>query len=125
MRKPKHPWANRTMLHGIYFTLCLTEKQFEEVCRHLSVSAKWSDINHASTYHFNGPKHVSVVAVRDWKTRSINQVLSLIVHEAVHVWQNTKAVIGEDNPGREIEAYALQNITQELFELFDVLSKRA
>jgi hypothetical protein len=41
----------------------------------------------------------------------------------MHVWQETKRMIGEDSPGKEIEAYAMQNITQELFDLFDRLSK--
>lgn len=42
-------------------------------------------------------------------------VASIIVHEAVHIWQYTCEMIGEDKPGVEQEAYAIQYISQELF----------
>lgn len=38
--------------------------------------------------------------------------IGLAVHEATHVWQLSKAAMGEETPGREIEAYAIQWITQ-------------
>ncbi|MDP1931926.1 MAG: hypothetical protein Q8L60_10760 [Gammaproteobacteria bacterium] len=126
MKKTTHPWANRSLLQGVYFTLCLTEKQFNAVCKHLSVEADFNHSHHGTTYHFeSGDKNVSVVVIRNWKDRDRNAVLGLIAHEAMHVWQETKRIIGETNPGREIEAYAMQNITQELFELYDKLSRKS
>lgn len=119
----KHPWANRSLLQGVQYTLCLTEDQFNSACKSMAVVAEFNNGDHATTYHFeNGKRRACIVVVRDWQSRSKNEVLALLVHEAVHVWQETKLLIGESAPGREIEAYALQNITQELFDLFDRFS---
>lgn len=38
--------------------------------------------------------------------------MSVIVHEAVHVWQEIELIMGEKQAGREIEAYAVQWISQ-------------
>lgn len=45
-------------------------------------------------------------------------VVGLIVHEAVHVWQNIRRDIGEVNPSPEFEAYAMQNIVMSLCESY-------
>lgn len=46
------------------------------------------------------------------------EVLGLLVHEAAHVWQMIRAHIGERAPGDEMDAYALQAISQELIAAF-------
>lgn len=45
-------------------------------------------------------------------------IIGLIVHEATHIWQEIQEVIGEDKPGREMEAYAMQAIVQELLTAY-------
>lgn len=44
--------------------------------------------------------------------RSVEQVAGLIAHEAIHIAQHLWEAIGEENPGREAEAYLVQQITQ-------------
>jgi hypothetical protein len=53
----------------------------------------------------------------------LEQVYALLVHEAVHIWQDVKHRIGEDNPSSEFEAYAIQNISQELMLAYKLLTK--
>ncbi|MEI1687074.1 hypothetical protein V8P55_02170 [Acinetobacter baumannii] len=47
------------------------------------------------------------------------QVYGLLLHEAVHVWQIVKRRMGEREPSVEFEAYSIQAIAQDLFEMFE------
>jgi hypothetical protein len=41
-----------------------------------------------------------------------------LVHEAVHVWQRVRDFLGPGDLGREMEAYAIQNIAAELMRAY-------
>ncbi len=43
-------------------------------------------------------------------------IAALLVHEAVHVWQQYIKDIGEDKPGYEQEAYGIQMISESLMK---------
>lgn len=45
-------------------------------------------------------------------------VVSILVHESVHVWQGYCEYISEDKPSREFEAYSIQGIHKELMRQF-------
>lgn len=45
-------------------------------------------------------------------------VIGLIVHEAAHVWQGARDVMGERDPSPEFEAYALQYIVLNLLSAY-------
>lgn len=44
------------------------------------------------------------------------QVYALLVHEAVHIWQRVKELLGEHSPSAEFEAYSIQRISLELID---------
>jgi hypothetical protein len=46
------------------------------------------------------------------------EIAGILVHEAVHIWQEYCDFYGEDKPGREQEAYAIQFIAHELMTEF-------
>lgn len=46
------------------------------------------------------------------KKRNNIEIAGLCAHEAVHVWQKVKSIIGEDEPGLEQEAYFIQYVMQ-------------
>ena len=47
------------------------------------------------------------------------EVHALLAHEAVHVWQEWASRIGEDKPGAEQEAYAVQWISLKLMNAWE------
>ena len=121
----KAQWLDRCLLESPYFyTLCTTKKHFRKVLRHLRIK-KSSRPSFLSTEHANatvhffqscGPdKHAAVVCIGGLKGRNRLDVLALLVHEAVHIWQEIRAVYGESCAGREEEAYSVQRIAQSLF----------
>ena len=57
-----------------------------------------------------------MICVSGTKEHTTAQVYALLVHEAVHMWQEARARIGEIAPSQEFEAYAIQALSQRLFE---------
>jgi hypothetical protein len=128
-----HPWLDRTLMYcSLHYTLCLTEDAFKRVLKHLSVApeetppfvSNWH--SNATTHHFEhreSSKKSAVICLRGWEDKTGVQIACLLVHEAVHIWQEHCLDIGEHKPGAEQEAYAIQNIAQTLMESFVEQSK--
>lgn len=55
---------------------------------------------------------VCIITMEKAKDKSPEMVAALIAHEAVHVVQELWDAIGEHEPGREAEAYLVQQIVQ-------------
>jgi hypothetical protein len=73
----------------------------------------------ATAHHFsNDGSLLCVVCLRDHEGRDPVEIAGLLVHEAVHAWQEWCDFYGEKTPGREQEAYAVQAIAQELMAEF-------
>ena len=103
-----------------YLTLCLSESDFKQALKHCKIyqdcewiKTKWS---HATAHHLDNGKgeRVCIVCINASGERTPIEIAGLLVHEAVHVWQDYCARIGEDAPGVEQEAYGIQSIAQEL-----------
>ncbi len=61
----------------------------------------------------------AVVQLGDTSERKQIEEYGLLLHEAVHVWQFVKRRMGEREPSVEFEAYSIQAIAQDLFEMFE------
>lgn len=121
----KTRWLDRRIAApGPHLALCLSEDEFRAALRHLKVqdAVPWISNEHSSAtaHHIRGSdgRAVVVVCLSDWQGRSPIEVAGLLVHEAVHVWQGYCEDIGEEKPGSEQEAYAIQSIAQELMAEF-------
>lgn len=117
----KGKWLDRTLLEFDYYTLCTTKKQYRQVLKHLKVRPAdapaflYTERSNASVHHFvQDGKRAHVVCLGPTEGKDDDQVIALLVHEAVHLWQEFKAAIGEAAPGAETEAYAIQSISQSL-----------
>lgn len=59
---------------------------------------------------------LAVVCLKEDLPLTAEEIYGLLVHEAVHLWQAHCRWLGEDKPGEETEAYAIQKIAGELIK---------
>lgn len=79
----------------------------------LFVSAKAFATTHCLTS--KNKSFWTVIVCLDMKkcrTATAACVPAVLAHEATHVWQYAKEKIGEEKPGSEVEAYAIQYFTE-------------
>lgn len=123
----KNNWLTREIhCSALSYTLCTTEAQFHaEIKRFALPRPDWppflSNSHSNATTHFfdqNGTgQHCAIVCLpppEAKQKRTGVQIACLIVHEAVHIWQNHCEMIGEKAPSSEFEAYGVQSIAQAL-----------
>lgn len=117
-------WLDRRIAApGPYLALCLSEAEYEAAMRRLKVKhcGPWISTPQAdaTTHHLSNEGSLAcVVCLRDHQGRDPVEIAGLLVHEAVHAWQEWCDYYGERTPGREQEAYAVQAIAQELMAEF-------
>jgi hypothetical protein len=122
-------WLDRTLIRGDYLCLCTTEAEFAKELRRMKYLApwpKWIDDDALATTHYlvSGKGHrASIVCIAPNNMEGI-AVATLLVHEAVHVVQEYCRYIGEELPGIEFQAYAIQEVSARLmFAYSDTLLK--
>lgn len=123
-------WLDRRIaVAGPYLTLCLTEKEFAKALSHCGIKEAVpftaTTHSHATTHICTNQKSelVCIVTMRGYQGRDPIEVAGLLVHEAVHVWQEHCKRMGESEPASEQEAYGIQAVAQELMAEFVRLTK--
>lgn len=128
MAKKDSMWLDRALfVTPFYYRLCLTEKDFHDTLYKMKLDPRvWPPF--VSDWHTNATVHVfedkienqviATVNLSGYETRSGVEIAGILVHEAVHLWQETKKYYGEHEPSAEVEAYAIQTISQRLMESF-------
>jgi hypothetical protein len=132
-KRESYLWLNRRIAAGgPHLTLCLSQAEFESACVTLGVktmSKHAISVHSSATTHFfrnkNDGQRAAIVCLGDTKGDNAIEIAGLLVHEAVHVWQDYASDIGEVNPGEEQEAYAIQAIAQELMAEYARRKRRA
>lgn len=127
-------WCDRRLVESPYhLALCLDEKAYISATRRMKIKRSdlppWiiSPVADATLHTFHNHDHgnlCAIVCLRERDGIDRNQVASLLVHEAVHLWQEIKVAIGEREPSKEFEAYSVQRIFQELIYAYDSLKAR-
>lgn len=124
------PWLERNTLVLPHLLLCGTEADYKKAVKHCNVHqpGEWLREN------FNGCTHtleskgkitcIVCINFEDAAKHPIHEVLGIIAHEGMHVYQSFIESIGERNPSREFEAYSVQMIIQRLFESYLIQTKR-
>lgn len=125
-------WLNRSLVNGPYLKLCVNEKQFRAALRHLELPRGQWPKNFVTpgagattwTFEKDGGDVCCVVCFPLVKHSKIS-IHGLLVHEAVHVWQQARdTMIKEVRPISEFEAYAIQSISETLMDAYERESKR-
>lgn len=129
----KVQWLERDLIRGPYIALVQSEKAFYKAMKHCNISkadaGPWIKTGHSdATVHFlDAPDggQTCIVAIRVKKKTTPDQIVGLLVHESVHIWQRFKRRIGEHEPSDEFEAYSIQAIAQRLIAAYsDQKAKR-
>lgn len=125
MRVKEVIWCNRGW-QPVEFGFCPSKGAWKREMRKMGYSPEsYPDTAAcATTFTKNGKKKV-IITVRDGaeKTHTLIEVVGLLVHEGVHVWQEIKQSMGEGSPSIEFEAYSVQAIAQELMAAFKASRK--
>ena len=97
-----------------YF-LVTSEKQFKKVLRSLHIyDSSFLPSGAMACCSIYEEQGVAVICLKEEATAE--EATSLLIHEAVHLWQAHCRWLGEDRPGDETEAYAIQKIASELIK---------
>ena len=118
--KQKYKWLDRRVSRpGPYLTLCLSEDELSSALRGRTkenIAFPAFGAKCTTLHQDNTDELCSIVSVSKHSQKKCNaiELAGLLVHEAVHVWQQYAADMGEINPAAEQEAYAIQGISQEL-----------
>jgi hypothetical protein len=116
-------WLNRTLLVGPNLALVTSEAEIKKLAKEFDVFPPevWlPDHWDACTHTWRvGSQLICIVCINMKRASEMapTHVAALLVHEATHVWQETKEKIG-GGIGHESEAYAMQNICRELFDAY-------
>lgn len=118
-------WLSSTILTCDYLGICFNEKDFHRELRRMKVPPQqWSSWLTqdalATTHHLTSDKgsRASIVCIPIRPEMDGITVAALLVHEAVHVIQETFDFIGEGTVGRETQAYAIQAVSERLMEAY-------
>ena len=119
----KTKWLDRRIARpGPHLTLCLSEAEFDAVLAKLKIRERPPFViygSDATTHHLDSDDGYGVVVcLTNFDKLNAIETAGVLIHEAVHVWQEYCLRIGEKNPGLEQEAYAIQAIAQELMSEF-------
>lgn len=118
-------WLERDMVPGPHLALALCETDFLKAVRHMRVPReKWpawlADDSNGCVHTFHNPSGAlaCVVSMRVNAELSGIEVAAVLVHEAVHVFQQWCNHHEERAPSREFEAYSIESIAQRLMEAY-------
>ncbi|NIE95171.1 hypothetical protein F3J02_01510 [Acinetobacter sp. Tr-809] len=111
----------RSPFQHIKYTLVRSQDQLDILFD--SVKAPYEFLESGADARVNFQDGYAVVQIGDCSKWDLIQIHGLLLHEAVHIWQEITQLMGEESPSVEFEAYSIQAIAQDLFEMFEESEK--
>ena len=112
-------WLDRGLiLNPLYFSLCTSEVLLQKELKKLKCKMDFGITKgkDATTNFLKNEKNETVAFVCLYNHKyDLQQIHAMLAHEAVHIWQEIKEIMGEEKPSKEFEAYSIQQISQQLF----------
>jgi len=131
-------WLSHSLISFPHIGLCISEEQFRGAYKKLKISQReypdsWiPDGKDACVYTTEAlsadggsGSRAEVVCMRVRKGVDPVEVVGLLIHESVHIWQRHCEHMGETKPSREFEAYSIQSIAQSLIEEYEKLAEKS
>lgn len=126
-RKAKTNWLERALIQGPYLALFTSKKAFQDECKALNVSdgaPRFVSKGAGATVHhleMNDGREIAMVCIdmKNSLTYTRLQVYTLLVHEAVHIYQHVRDFMNEAKPSIEFEAYAIQTLSHTLIDEYE------
>ena len=111
-------WHISPFQHSKY-TLVRNQDQFDLLFDDVTDTQEFMHLGAGAQvdYYDNGKQ--CIVHLGDCSERALIEVHGLLLHEAVHIWQRVKALMGEKEPSKEFEAYSIQRIALDLFNMYE------
>lgn len=109
----------KTPFGHVCYALAVTDKHLKRIRKDTGIKKKnlrKLDNAYAHVSAFEREGDTLCIVVLDKTEFSYEEMLGLIAHEAVHVWQHAVKAMEDDSPSDEFEACSIQMICTDLFE---------
>jgi hypothetical protein len=102
--------------------LCLNQQEYDQVMKEVNSysSVYLPKSKNACVRIFDDPEgnELFIICLDAAKDVTVMDMVGLIVHETVHVFQSKCANMGEDHPSSEFQAYGIQNLFLTILEAY-------
>lgn len=110
-------WCITPFEHSKY-TLVRNQDQLDLLFDDVNDTNKFLSLGCSAQVDYYDDGRQCIVQLGDAQGKDLIVVYGLLLHEAVHIWQRTKQLMGEREPSVEFEAYSIQHIAQDLFFMY-------
>jgi hypothetical protein len=111
-------WCETPLRLPHHYGFCPSKKAWDALAKSSKRDLGPYPDNAANTTLLQHTKNKTRTCIVTVGTRPPLATVGLLVHEAMHVWRDIREGIGEEHPSSEFEAYAMQNIIEELLRAY-------
>ncbi|MGL2945419.1 hypothetical protein ACSVHN_16680 [Acinetobacter baumannii] len=108
-----------TPFQHVKYTLARNQMHMDLLLENMDEADQFLDMGADAQVSTFSDGEYAIVQIGDTADKDQIQVYGLLLHEAVHIWQIVKRRMSEHEPSVEFEAYSIQAIAQDLFEMFE------
>ncbi|MGG2098135.1 hypothetical protein ABFY41_11245 [Acinetobacter haemolyticus] len=108
-----------TPFQHVKYTLARTQLHMDLLFDDMSDTDEFLSTGSDAQVDFYQNSTYAIVQIGNASDKEPIEVYGLLLHEAVHIWQRVRQLMGEANPSVEFEAYSIQAIAQDLFEMYE------